>query len=220
MAHCLKSGVSLGGVLYRTGAMREIGAPRLAWWNWTESGWHALGAIAAPIEFSPGVGAIMYDHRAGGSKQMDGLEFRISWFRMLVDVRDMAARYGVSAGVWRRLMGARQWAAFVSTCLRISRQDNARTDEELRELAVSSGLSPAAVAGAVRAARVVRAIGVGGLLNGAIDGVLKAAGACRRAIAGSERAHDDPSLASASSVLLQLNAQAGVAPHRAATLPT
>ena len=213
VARCIKVGVSLSGVMYRTSAIREIGTPRLAWWNWTESGWHALAAIAAPIEFSPEVGSIMYNHSAGGSKQMDGLEFRISWFKMLADVRAAAARSGVSDATWRRLIGTHVAAAFASSCLRISGTRDASADDELQQLAVRSGLNRAVVAGAVRLAGTIRAIGAGGMVNGAIDRILKTRHAQERS-AGSQ-AGTEQALASAWEVLVNLNSQAGVPSYRA-----
>jgi hypothetical protein len=93
-----------------------------------ESGWHALAASQAPIEFSPQVGAIMYDHPAGGSKQMDGMEFRISWFKMLADVRDAAGRFGVSHRDWNRAFRTHQYATYASGCLRLSRDADTDAD--------------------------------------------------------------------------------------------
>src|SRR5207244_3875158 len=57
MLRCLQYGLSLPGVVYRTSVMAAVGAPRTAWWNWTESGWHALAAIDRDIELSPELGA-------------------------------------------------------------------------------------------------------------------------------------------------------------------
>jgi GT2 family glycosyltransferase len=213
VARCIKIGVSLSGVMYRTSAIREIGTPRLAWWNWTESGWHALAAIAAPIEFAPEVGSIMYNHSAGGSKQMDGMEFRISWFKMLADVRAAAARSGVSDATWRRLIGAHVGATFASSCVRICGTRDGSSDAELQQLAVRSGLNGALVASAVRLAGAIRAIGAGGMVNGAIDWMLKTRDARERGTGS--RVGSDPDLASASDVIVNLNSQAGVASYRA-----
>lgn len=211
MARCLMTGVSLPGVMYRTAAIREIGPPRTAWWNWTESGWHALAGIRAPIEFSPEVGAIMCDHAAGGSKQMDCAEFRISWFKMLADVRSMAVRSGVTDTLWKRRIRTHQYAKFVSTCLRISGEDDANAYEELREAGIRSGMSTWVVASALAVARLIRQVGAGSMLNRAIDWTLhRRATRVRTAGAPSVR-QADAGIESASHVFAELSAQAGVA---------
>jgi hypothetical protein len=215
MAHCIKAGVSLPGVLYRTGAIREIGAPRTAWWNWTESGWHAIAAITNPIAFSPDVGAVMFDHLAGGSKRMAGTEFRISWFRMLAEVREAAARSGVSDSMWITQVRTHQYAMFAATCVRISQDRDPAADDELRELGCRSGLSPTVVDGLVAAVKAVRLIGAGGLVNDAADGAVRFRAALGRLAGDRQILRVDQSLAQVSSVLLTLNGQAGVEPFRA-----
>ncbi|MFP6572962.1 MAG: glycosyltransferase family 2 protein, partial [Vicinamibacterales bacterium] len=90
IARCLKAGVSLTGVVYRTREISEIGAFRELWWNWTETGWHALAAVTSPIGFSPTIGGIFMDHVEGGSKRMGRVEFRLSWFKMFAEVYDKA----------------------------------------------------------------------------------------------------------------------------------
>lgn len=215
IVRCIRAGVSLPGVMYRTSVMREVGAPRTAWWNWTESGWHALAASRAPIEFSPQVGAIMYDHPAGGSKQMDGMEFRISWFKMLADAREAAMRSGVSRRDWNRAFRTHQYAAYGSGCLRLSRGPVTDADQQLRDAGISSGLNAAAVTGMLRAAQVVRQIGAGGMLNGAIDWVLRRRNAWRPAATRRQAPPVDVALDSAVNVLRHLNEEAGVAPYHA-----
>lgn len=214
VVRCIRNGVSLPGVMYRTGVMQEVGAPRTAWWNWTESGWHALAASRAPIEFVPQVGAIMYNHSAGGSKQMDGMEFRISWFNMLADVRDAALQSGVTRQEWRRALGRHQYATYASGCLRISGDPDARADEQLLTAAIKSGVHAAAATGVLRAARVARSIGAGVVVNDVVDRILKGRQAREAADAGRAPLTADPAAASALDVVQQLNEQAGVAPHR------
>lgn len=212
---CIKWGVSLPGVMYRKAVMSVIGPPRTAWWNWTESGWHALAALRSPVEFAPEAGAIMFNHQAGGSKRMDGMEFRISWFRMLAEVRETAAQLGVTAAVWNRHLQTHQRSVFASCCLRVCRDGDAKADKELREFGIRSGLNATAVASAVRIAKAVRGIGAGRMVNGGIDWMLKrreAADVSRR-----ERSRQplEPAITSAVNVVMQLNRQAGVAPSRA-----
>lgn len=214
IVRCVRIGVSLPGVMYRTSVMQQVGAPRTAWWNWTESGWHALAASQAPIEFSPQVGAIMYDHPAGGSKQMDGMEFRISWFKMLADVRDAAGRFGVSRRDWNRAFRRHQYATYASGCLRLSRDTDTDADEQLRDAGISSGLNGAAAAAMLRAAQVVRHIGAGGMLNDAIDWALRGRHARGASATRRQPPTADAGLDSALHVLQQLNGQSGVVPHR------
>lgn len=214
MVRCIRTGVSLPGVMYRTSVMRQVGAPRTAWWNWTESGWHALAASQAPIEFSPQVGAIMYDHLAGGSKQMDGMEFRISWFKMLADVREVAGRSGVSLEEWNRAFRTHQYATYASSCMRISGDTDSPADRQLRDAGISSGLSAAVATGMLRAAQVVRQIGAGGMVNDAIDWILRGRQARGASATLRQPPPGDAGLDSALHVLRHLNGQAGVAPHR------
>lgn len=224
IVRCIRAGVSLPGVMYRTSVMQQVGAPRTAWWNWTESGWHALAACRAPIEFSPQVGAIMYDHPAGGSKQMDGMEFRISRFKMLADVREAAMRSGISYRDWNRAFRTLLYALYASACLRFSRdrETDRDADLQLRDAGISLGLNAAAATALVRAAQAVRQIGAGGALNGAIDRALR--GRYNRfsltvypRAASPTRRHPTPTdagLDSALHVLQQLNEQSGVVPRR------
>lgn len=210
MPRCVNVGVSLPGVLYRTRAVQEIGPPRDAWWNWTESGWHGLMAIRSPIAFSPGAGAVMYDHLASGSKKMERIEFKVSWFRMLADVREAAAQAGARAAVLAEVT-PRLRSMFASTCLRISRERDAQAFREFREHAVRSGMNTTAVACALTLARVVSRLGAGDLLNGAVDALASR----RTGPAAARPPRADAMISSASSVVLHLNGQAGVAPHHA-----
>jgi glycosyltransferase involved in cell wall biosynthesis len=211
MPRCVNDGVSLVGVLYRTSAVRDIGPPRDAWWNWTESGWHALMALRSPIAFSPDPGAIMFNHLASGSKKMDRIEFKVSWFRMLADVRDAAAEAGVSDALWAEVV-PRLRSMFASTCLRISREREAKTFREFREYAVRSGMTATTVACALTLARAVSRLGAGGLLNGAVDGLARRRS---RPTGSASPPRAAAMISSASNVLTHLNGQAGVAPHHA-----
>lgn len=213
IVRCVRTGVSLPGVMYRTSVMQQVGAPRTAWWNWTESGWHALAASRAPIEFAPQVGAIMFDHSAGGSKQMDGMEFRLSWFDMLADVREAAIQSGVSPRDWNQVLGRHLYATYWSSCLRISRNQDARADVRLREAGIKSGVLSAAATGGMRAAKVARSIGAGGVVNDVVDWILKGRQARGTTDARRNTPAVDPGVASALDVLQHLNGQAGVAPH-------
>src|SRR5205085_9619361 len=92
-------------------------------------------------------------------------------FRMLADIRDAAARAGVSDAVWADLVPRRR-SMFGSTCLRLSREPDTRAFQELQTFAVRSGMNAVAVAGALAIAGAARRLGAGALLNGAIDGLL------------------------------------------------
>lgn len=211
MPRCVNVGVSLPGVLYRTRAVQEIGPPRDAWWNWTESGWHGLMAIRSPIAFSPDAGAVMYNHLASGSKKMERIEFKVSWFRMLADVREAAAQAGAGEAVLADV-APRLRSMFASTCLRISRERDARPFREFREYAVRSGMNATTVACALTLARAVSRLGAGDLLNGAVDAL---AGRKDRPAGAGRPPRADAMISSASSVVLHLNGLAGVTPHHA-----
>jgi glycosyltransferase involved in cell wall biosynthesis len=213
MPRCVNFGVSLVGVLYRSSAVRDIGPPRDAWWNWTESGWHALMALRSPIAFSPDPGAIMYNHLASGSKKMDRIEFKVSWFRMLADVRAAAAQAGVSDALWADVVPRRR-SMFGSTCVRLSREPDTKAFQEFRAFAVRSGMNATAVAGALAITGAARRLGAGALLNGAVDGLFGWRG--RPApIAAADPAQARAMISSASNVLSRLNGLAGVTPHHA-----
>ena len=192
--------------------MQQIGAPRTAWWNWTESGWHALAAVKLPVEFAPEIGAIMFDHLAGGSKRMDGMEFRISWLRMLAEVRESAMQAGVSVAEWQRQLNAHQLTVFGSTCLRLSRDGSAAAAEEMRQLGRRTGLNPTLVDGAVGLASGVRRLGAGALVNGTVDSLVRLKNAMRGRNGGAAETPTG-SLATAAEVLQALNGLAGVVPH-------
>ncbi len=202
IARCLTAGMSLPGTLYRTTAIRSIGVPRTAWWNWTESGWHALAAARFPIEIIPDVGAIVFVHPDSGSKKMNAMEFRTSWFRMLAEVRDDAMRNGVSLAWWRKRVVPTARARFLGTVVRACSSGDRTTYESLRTLGIASGLSTSFVGAAVRLALVARAVGVGQLLNDVID---RMAGP-RRTV---ERAPDS-FLNAAAQVFHDLNRRAGL----------
>jgi hypothetical protein len=168
-------------------------------------------ALRSPIAFSPDPGTIMYNHLASGSKKMDRIEFKISWFRMLADVRDAAAQAGVSDALWADVV-PRLRSMFASTCLRISREGDAKAFREVREYAVRSGMNATNVAAALTLARAVSRLGAGGLLNGVVDRLVRGR---ERSAGASSPARADAMISSASSVLKHLNGQAGVAPHHA-----
>jgi hypothetical protein len=211
MLRCLRTGVSLPGVMYRTQAIRDVGMPRLEWWNWTESGWHALAGIRFPIAFTPEPGAIMCDHSAGGSKQMDSIEFRVSWFRMMADMRRAASQSPVSEALLRQQLRAHQYAMFVMTCLRIAGADDSAGYDELAELGRRSGLSSVIVSAGAGAGRMLRGLRLGGLLNRAADRLVALRSRDPKHPATPGRAQREE-FASASRVLMRLNGKAGVVP--------
>lgn len=202
IARCLKAGVSLPGVLYRTSVVRSIGVPRVAWWNWTESGWHALAAVSHPIEMSPELGAIVFVHPDSGSKKMDATEFRTSWFRMLAEVRGAAMTSAVSPSWWRTQILPTAYVRFLGTIVRLCTADGANTYDALGRLGVASGLSVWFVRSAIGVARVARTLGIGRILNGIMDWMATPGGAIESPA--------DSRLNSAVQVFSDLNHRAGL----------
>lgn len=209
---CLQAGVSLPGVLYRTSVMRQVGPPRVDWWNWTETGWHAMAAAQAPVVFTPETGAVMFDHITGGSKQMPGLDFRISWFRMVADVRDAARRAGHGPG-WARGLRRHECLMVLLTALRWTQSPEAQRAalaDDLRASAVRAGVPPLVVSAALLTAAIARGVGLAGRINRALD---------RRAGRGMAAAPAPPpaggSLDAARVAWTHLSELAGVTPFRA-----
>lgn len=207
--HCLKFGMSIPGVIYRTAAMATVGPPRHAWWNWTESGWHALAAMRYPIQFTPNVGAIVLVHPGSASKRMDGAEFRASWFAMLAELRAAASIAQLSPMWWNRHVLPIAYSRFLGTVARLCTREGATRYTDLEVRAVASGLNAAAVAGVLTLARAARVAGVGAFLNGLFDSVrVRAQASTAHQIAAG--APDDPDLSAAWTVWADLNRQAGV----------
>jgi glycosyltransferase involved in cell wall biosynthesis len=207
---CLLSGVSLPGVIYRTSAMQAVGAPRPAWWNWTESGWHALAAITAPIAFTTTIGAIVYVHADSASKRMDAVEFKVSWFRMLREVRQAARRANISDDWWAAQIAPVARRRFQSTLLRLCRRNADEKYEALGELGVGSGLSPRHVARQVAVARVAGSLGLGEPINAALDWFVRVSGHDSSASAPPQRGDGDAGIRAAAEVFTALNHQAGL----------
>jgi hypothetical protein len=208
VSHCLRSGMSMPGVIYRTKAMEAIGPPRTAWWNWTESGWNALAAMKYPIEFTPEVGAIVLVHAGSASKQMEGAEFRASWFHMLAELRAAASSAGITRAWWNGRIQPLAYLRFFGTVTRLCHRDGAKEYARLEKLAIASGLNGLAVRGAVTVARTARLLGIGALVNRAFDRLRDTA----RPSADSPPAgapHDED-LRTASKVWMELNRQAGL----------
>ena len=210
MARCLKLGVPIPGVVYRTNVMRSIGVPREGWWNWTESGWNAIAAISHPIEFSPEVGAISFLHPGQHSKRMDAIEFRRSWFEMLVEVRAMAVRDAATRRWWKRHMMPLTYARFLGSLLRFCTPKGSKMYEALAELGAASGLNVFGVAGSIWLARAAQAIGLGSALNRGLDWCLKRARGLNRGSEANGATGDDPGVDAASRVFSSLNRQAGL----------
>lgn len=131
VSHCLKLGMSIPGVIYRTKAMATIGPPRSAWWNWTESGWHALAAMTHSIQFTPNVGAIVLVHPGSASKQMDGDEFRATWFEMLAELRAAASGAQVTPEWWNRHILPLAYFRFFGTVARLCTRDGSKRYTQL-----------------------------------------------------------------------------------------
>ena len=182
----------------------------MAWWNWTESGWHALAAINSPIEFSPDVGAIVFLHEDSHSKKMDSLEFRLSWFEMLVDVRAMALEGPVTRGWWTRHMMPVTSARFLGTLVRLCTVDGSKKYETLGRLGVASGMNALGVSGSIRLARAAQAIGLGDRLNGAIEWYLRRGNGGRKASGARSEKGDDAGIDAAARVFSSLNHKVGL----------
>ena len=210
IAHCLKAGVSLTGVVYQTRAMSEIGAFRQSWWNWTETGWHALAAVTASIGFSPTVGGIFSDHTEGSSKQMGRLEFRLSWFKMFADVYDKAQKCRISSAWWERHLRPLAYRKFLGSAVRLCNVDGFETYDELGRLGLKVGVHNAIVTVTLAAARMARVLWIGRLVNVLLD-------VCQwirwRVIGGGlqfRRKQTNARLDSASRVFCHLNEEVGL----------
>jgi hypothetical protein len=206
---CLTEGLSLPGVLYRSDVLAVIGLPRIAWWNWTESGWHALFALKNPIAFIPDVGAIVLIHTDSASKRMEGAEFRVTWFEMLTEVRRAALEAHVPNGWWIRHIQPLAYRRFFGTVARLCHRDGAMRYERLGSLATACGVNPATVQVVLTLARAARFVGIGSVVNGLF-------GAMRGGAWGTEvpkpeaGAPEDEDLLAAWHVWMSLNRQAGV----------
>ena len=209
ISRCLSAGVSLTGIVYRTNAIKSIGAPRTAWWNWTELGWHALAALNFPIEFSPEVGAVAFNHAGSNSKQMDRIEFRVSWFEMLAEVHDAAIRSGVSQDWWMKHVLPLAYPRLLGSVVRLCNHDGSQMYDTLARLGAVSGMNTSRVAATIRLGQIARALGVGGMVNGICDRLV-AVGRRVRASVGRNRWREDPELLAACRVFADLNWQAGL----------
>ena len=208
-AHCLRFGMSIPGVVYRTHAMATVGPPRAAWWNWTESGWHAIAAMTHPIQLTPEVGAIVLVHPGSASKRMDGAEFRASWFAMLAELRAAASSAQVTQAWWSRRILPLAYARFFGTVGRLCTREGSKRYGQLEMHALASGLNTVAVSSTVALARGARALGMGDLLNGLFDAMQgrRRASTGQVAAAGSP---NDAGLSAAWRVWADLNRQAGL----------
>lgn len=205
---CVKNGVSLPGVVYRTAAIESIGMPRVAWWNWTESGWHALAAVHFPIEFSPTLGAVVFVHADSASKRMNSLEFRISWFEMLSEVHGAAARHHVGESWWAKEMLPVAYSRFFGSLFRFCGRDGSQLYEALAKLGVASGLNARSVSGSIMVARAAGNAGMGEPLNACVDWILSVRS---RMSASAASPPQDAGLEAASRVFSDLNRQVGLA---------
>lgn len=170
---CLRFGLSMPGVLFRTAAMRDVGPPRIPWWNWTESGWTALAALRSPISFAPAVGAIVYVHPGSRSKRMDRAEFRVSWFRMIGEVRRVALAGGVEPSWWNRHVHPLVRGRFLSTVARLSNADGTGAFPELAQVSSAAGVPVSYARALVTAGRMLAASGLGGALNALAERVVR-----------------------------------------------
>lgn len=206
---CIRFGASLPGVMYRSTAMAAIGPFRTVWWNWTESGWHALAALTQPIGFVPDIGAIIFVHPGNTSNQMNGADFRVSWFEMMAELHDTARRARLSERWWRRRVQPLVYRRFAGTVTRLCSPDGAKRYPSLGRLAIAAGLDGAIVRGTLALAKAAAVVGVGAAMNAAFDRVESRHRLAPRVVG----APDDGSLRIAAQVFDDLNRQAGVLPH-------
>jgi glycosyltransferase involved in cell wall biosynthesis len=209
VTRCVKDGVSIPGVLYRTDAVEAIGAPRLAWWNWTESGWHALAAARFPIEFSPVIGAVVFNHEDSGSKRMSSIEFRISWFQMLSEVH-AAVRDPSGDTWWTDEMLPAAYARFFGCLVRLCRREGLDRYDTLAQFGVASGLNARGVFTSVRVARAAAVLGIGEPLNAVLDWMMAMRGRFSRSSGASAGDRPEAAIHAASRVFADLNRQVGV----------
>jgi hypothetical protein len=165
VGRCLRFGISMPGALYRTGVMARVGPPRVEWWNWTESGWTALAAASADIAFVPAVGAIVYVHQGSSSHRMDPVEFRLSWFRMMAEVRRAAGQRPEWRRWWTSRMQPLTYARLLGAAIRLADAGQGDRFALLRGPAVAAGVNRAAVSLTLRLAQAVRALGIGAIVN-------------------------------------------------------
>ncbi len=210
IAHCLKAGVSLTGVVYRTRAMSEIGVFRQSWWNWTETGWHALAAVTASIGFSPTVGGIFLDHTAGGSKRMGRIEFRLSWFKMFAEVYDKAQQSHVSSAWWARHLRPLAYRKFLGSAVRLCNVDGFETYDELGRLALKVGVHKSTVTVTLAAARMARVLWIGRLANAFLDVCQWIRWTVLGGLLQSRRKQNNDRLDTASRVFCNLNEEVGL----------
>ena len=206
---CLTAGLSLTGVLYRTEAAAIIGPPRTAWWNWTESGWHALFALRYPIAFTPHVGAIVYLHPDGASKQMEGTEFRVSWFHMLAELRETTSKAQLPIEWWTRHIQPLAYRRFLGSVVRLCHREGATQYGRLGSLAIACGLNAATVRAVLALARAARLLGVGAAVNG-VFGAIRVGTRTMEMPPPAADAPDDADLLAAWHVWTSLSRQAGV----------
>jgi len=210
IAHCLKAGVSLPGVVYRTRAMSEIGAFRQSWWNWTETGWHALAAVTASIGFSPTVGGIFLDHTEGSSKRMGRIEFRLSWFKMFADVYDKAQKCHVSSAWWATHLRPLAYRKFLGSAVRLCNADGFEAYDELGRLGLKVGVHNVTVTVTLAVARIARVLRIGRLVNLLLDVCQWIRWTGLGGLLQSRRKQNNDRLETASRVFCNLNEEAGL----------
>jgi hypothetical protein len=197
-------------VVYRTSAIRSVGGPRPEWWNWTETGWHALAALDFPIEFSSKVGAVVFVHADSGSKRMNSMDFRTSWFQMLVEVRGAAMRSAVSRAWWNKQVLPTAYVRFLGSVVRLCNPHGAKRYTTLGKLAVASGLNALGVSGTITLARIARLFGVGRIVNRTLDWMLSLRQTVSRVSGRDPQGGEEPCLNTASRVFADLNREAGL----------
>ena len=207
---CLKAGVSLTGVVYRTCEISKIGSFRESWWNWTETGWHALAAVTSPIGFSPTIGGIFMDHVEGGSKQMGRVEFRLSWFKMFAEVYDKAQDCHVSPAWWAKHLRPLAYRKFLGSAVRLCSQDGVGTYDELGRLGGKVGVHKATVTVILVVARMARVLWIGRLVNVILDGCQWIRWNALGALFQSRRKIDNDRLEAVSRVFCDLNEEVGL----------
>ena len=210
ISHCLKAGVSLPGVVYRTRAMAEIGAFRQSWWNWTETGWHALAAVTASIGFSPTVGGIFLDHTEGSSKRMGRIEFRLSWFKMFADVYEKAQKSHVSPAWLARHLRPLAYRKFLGSAVRLCNADGFETYDELGRLGRKVGVHNVTVTLTLAVARMARVLWIGRLVNVLLDVCQWIRWTILGRVFQSRRKQNNHCLDTASRVFCNLNEEVGL----------
>ena len=213
VVRCLTAGASLPGVIYRTTAMRAIGPPRTAWWNWTESGWHALAALRFPVAFSREVGAIVQLHQGNSSRLMTPSEFRLSWFEMIAELKAGAAAANVASDWWTAHVLPVVRARFIGTAARLHGPDDLQRYDTLARLATASGLGLAEVRTVLAVARAAHSLGIGRAVNRLFDRAKPGGDETGCAPAEPDTAATDGDAITACQVFHDLTVRAGIDPE-------